>query len=185
MSSSDSQYIEQQPAAKKSLSELPDASLLRRLAAWIYDLFLIFAVCFAYVAIVTFIAAKLGIQQDDLSLTTDGDNMTLVADSDYQPILSGPLFQAGLIGVIAIFYIGFWLKKGATLGMQTWRMHLIDLEGNRPDLKTCAIRCAAATASLGVFGLGYIWSLFDSQNRTFHDIVSKTRVVVHPKNKKK
>lgn len=174
----------EQHASPQHLIQLPDASLLRRFAAWIYDLFLIFAVCFAYVAIATLVATKLGYTQEDLVVVDNGENMTLIADDQYQPMLNGPLFQAGLILAVVLFYVGFWLKKGATLGMQTWRMHLIDLDGNRPDLKACIVRCAAATGSLIFFGIGYFWCLFDSQNRTLHDIASKTRVVVGPKTKK-
>lgn len=164
--------------------QLPDASLLRRVAAWIYDLFLLFAVSFAYGAMANIIALSMGAEPTNMSVVPDGENMTLVAsDGDFQPFLQGPLFQLGLLIVLMSFYVLFWIKRGATLGMQTWRMEIVDLDGRRPNIPTCVFRCAVAIASFTCFGLGYFWSLWDGQNRTAHDIFTKTRVVVHPKKK--
>lgn len=163
---------------------LSDASLLRRFAAWIYDLFLLFAVGFAYAAIFILLSGKLGVEQESLTLVDNGENMTLLASEVYQPPGRGPVFEIGLALVFVGFYVSFWIKKGATLGMQTWRMELIDLSGNRPNLKTCVLRALLATLSFACLGLGYFWSLVDANNRTAHDILSKTRVVVHPKTAK-
>lgn len=166
-------------------SQLPDASLLRRVAAWIYDLFLLFAVGFSYAAIFIFISNLMGVEQQNLTLVENGENMTLIAEDGYQPTASGPLFQIGLAIVLMAFYVIFWITKGATLGMQTWRLELIDLAGNRPNIRICLLRCVLAAASFLCFGLGYLWSLIDSENRTMHDIISRSRVVVHPKIPKK
>lgn len=167
-----------------SINQLPDASLVRRFAAWIYDLFLLFAVAFAYGAVVNIIVVSLGSEPTNMSVVQEGEDMTLVAnDSDFQPFIQGPLFQFGLLLVLMSFYIVFWIKRGATLGMQTWRMELVDMEGKRPSFSTCVLRCLLAVASFACFGLGYLWSLWDTENRTVHDILTKTRVVVHPKSK--
>lgn len=167
-----------------ALTDLPNASLRRRFAAWIYDLFLLFAVAFAYSAAATIVLVSLGIEASNLSVEQRGDDMTLIDSSsgDFQPFLRGPLFQLGLAMVLMAFYIVFWIKRGATLGMQTWRLELIDLNGNRPNLKTCVLRCVLAIVSFGMGGLGYFWLLFDPDKQTFHDRVTKTRVIVHPKN---
>ena len=166
-----------------SVNQLPNASLLRRIAAWVYDLFLLFAVAFAYGAAVTIVAVSLGVEADNLSVVERGEDMTLVGNDpeSFTPFLEGFLFQTGLIAVLIGFYVLFWMKRGATLGMQTWRMELIDLDGGRPGFKTCVFRALTAILSFACFGLGYIWSLIDSEKRTAHDIVTGTRVVVHPK----
>ena len=165
-----------------SINQLPDASLIRRFAAWIYDLFLLFAVAFAYGAVANMIALGLGSEPTNMSVVQDGEDMTLVANNEeFSPFIQGPVFQIGLLLVLMSFYILFWIKRGATLGMQTWRMELVDLEGNRPTFSTCLLRCVAAIGSFLCFGLGYFWSLWDADNRTAHDILTKTRVVVRPK----
>jgi len=165
-----------------SFSSLPDASLLRRFAAWTYDLFLLFAIGFAYSAVAMIFLQTTGVEQEHLVLIEEGENLTLIADDAYQPILRGPIFQLGLGAVLLLFFVGFWLKKGATLGMQTWRMKLITLDGERPKVGACVLRALLAVVSFCCFGLGYFWSLWDKNNRTAHDILSKTRVIVYPKN---
>lgn len=163
------------------ISSLPNASFLRRITAGLYDLFLLFAVAFLYTMVVTVVANSLGYEPSGLVLEDAGENMRLSANEDYQPMLNGPLYQLGLYLTLLAFYIGFWRTRSATLGMQTWRLRLIDLDGNRPRWKQLIVRALAGTASLIFFGLGFVYSLIDKQNRTLHDIVSSTRVVVTPK----
>jgi uncharacterized RDD family membrane protein YckC len=40
-----------------------------------------------------------------------------------------------------------------------------------------APRYAVATVSLAAFGLGFLWSLFDRERRTWHDLASHTKLV--------
>lgn len=168
------------------VTQLSDASLLRRFAAWVYDLFLLFAVAFAYGGIVYFLVDSIGIEQNNLSIVENGDNTTLIADpnTEFKPFMDGPLYQLGLLLVLVGFYVLFWIKRGATLGMQTWRMELVDVNGKRPGFSKCVLRCFAAVLSFLCLGLGYFWSLYDSNNRTAHDILTGTRIVVHPKQAK-
>jgi len=163
------------------LTTLPDATLARRATAGIYDVFLLFAVAFMYSMAITLIANALGVQPVGLALEESGETMTLTANQEYQPMLQGVLYQLGLYLSLAIFYVGFWRARHATLGMQTWRLRLIDYQGNPPTWSQLTIRVVAGTLSLFCFGLGFVYSLIDRQNRTLHDIVSKTRVVVTPK----
>lgn len=166
-----------------NVASLPNASLLRRLTAGIYDLFLLFAVGFLYTMIVTLIANELGVEPEGLMLEDGGDTMKLSASDDYQPMLHGALYRLGLYLSLASFYIGFWRTRSATLGMQTWRLQLIDIQGNKPNWTQLVVRALMGSLSLFFFGLGFLYSLIDSQNRTLHDIASGTRIVVTPKHK--
>lgn len=163
----------------------PDASLTRRLTAGVYDLFLLFAVAFFYSMTVTLIANALGYQPTGLALEEAGETMTLKASEEYQPMLNGLLYQLGLYLSLAAFYVGFWRTRHATLGMQTWRLKLIDNQGNAPTWQQLIVRVTTGTVSLLFFGLGFFYSLIDKQNRTLHDIASGTRVIVLPKPQKK
>jgi uncharacterized RDD family membrane protein YckC len=42
-------------------------------------------------------------------------------------------------------------------------------------------RLAAAVLSWLPAGLGWLWCVFDREHRTWHDVLSHTRVVVVPK----
>ncbi len=164
------------------LESLPSANLLRRMAAGIYDLFLLFAVAFLYTLIATLIMQHLGLEPRGLSVEAPpGSSSVLIADEDFRPMLNGPIYQMGLYLSLALFYISFWRTRSATLGMQTWRLRLTDLDGNRPSWAQLTLRALAGTVSLTVFGLGFLYSLLDKHNRTLHDIVSSTQVVVTPK----
>lgn len=163
------------------LTSLPNATFARRITAGVYDVFLLFAVGFFYTVILTIIANSMGIQPSGLSLQESGENMTLAASEEYQPVLQGVLYQLGLYICLAGFYLGFWRKRNATLGMQTWRLKIINLDGHKPSWRQLIIRVLTGTVSLLFFGIGFFFSIFDKQNRTLHDIASQTRIIVTPK----
>ena len=79
------------------------------------------------------------------------------------------------------FFCWFWIKNGQTLGMQAWRLRIDKLEGGRLSLGQALIRILMAAVSAACFGLGYLWILFDRDKRSWHDICSKSRVVLLPK----
>ena len=165
------------PPVKPS-TELP-ASLVVRLGAFTYDLFLLFAVGFAYSALAYAIAIALGLEMDQehVSITSEGDLFTMQADEEFRPALGGPLFQLGLVVSYLIFYLGFWHFKGATLGMQTWRLKLVSETGHKASWSQLLLRSLLGFLALAAFGLGYFWMLLDPKKLAFHDRFSKTRVI--------
>lgn len=84
-----------------------------------------------------------------------------------------PLFTLYLLGVAFAY---FWLswRRGATLGMQAWKLSITDAAGNHPGAATCARRFAAAGLSLAPAGLGYLTALARADRRTWHDRLSAT-----------
>ena len=83
------------------------------------------------------------------------------------------------------FFTGFWLKGGQTLGMQAWRIKLAPLPGKELSVARAVTRCAAALLSLACLGMGYLWCLVDRRQRTWHDTLSGTQLVLLPKHKKR
>jgi uncharacterized RDD family membrane protein YckC len=75
------------------------------------------------------------------------------------------------------FYLLFWRLKGQTLGMQVWKIRLVNATGGRPGYLQCFIRFAAATVSLGCFGLGFLWMLWDPKGQTWQDRLSGTCII--------
>ena len=78
---------------------------------------------------------------------------------------------------VAAFYIYFWCATGQTLGMQTWRIKVVDDRGNRIDPATGVLRFAVATISLLGLGLGFLWAFTNKERLMLHDIASDTRVI--------
>ncbi len=154
------------------ISELPNAGVWRRFAAMVYDAFLIFALLFIASLIPTLL---LNIE----NLGSSPETNTVVHELNTP--LGGWLYRIYLLAVVAGFYIAFWRKNGQTLGMQAWKLKLINTQGLSPGYRECLIRLATGLLSLCALGLGYWWIWIDKENRSWHDIASATRVVVLPK----
>jgi len=137
---------------------MKDAPLFRRIAAMLYDGLLILALLF---------------------LTT----LPFIALRGGEPVegTENLFYQLILCLVIYSFFVGFWVRSGRTLGMQSWRLQLETMDGGKVGIKTATIRLFAALLSFAPAGLGFIWSLWDRDKLTWHDRISKTRIVYYPK----
>jgi uncharacterized RDD family membrane protein YckC len=131
-------------------SECPPASLLRQLAAMIYDSLLVLALLFLAVG-------------------------TVVAFNGGEAVEPNIAFKLYLLCVVFTFYAWFWHKSGQTLGMRAWRIRIVDANGVNPGWGTCYLRLCCALLSWSCFGLGYLWRLFKPW--TWHDRLSDTRII--------
>lgn len=136
---------------------MQNTGLLRRIAAILYDVLLVIAV----LALITlpFIAVRGG--------------------EAVEP--GNPLHQLFLVVMYYAFFVGFWSRKGRTLGMQSWGLQLEDAHGRIPSFTACTIRFAAAIVSVACLGLGFIWQLIDKEKLTWHDRISGTHLVYYPR----
>jgi uncharacterized RDD family membrane protein YckC len=70
-----------------------------------------------------------------------------------------------------IFYSYFWIaNKGQTTGMQAWKIQLVTIDETM-------LRCLISTISFACFGMGYLWILYDKDNLSWSDILTKTKVI--------
>lgn len=152
-------------------AELPIAGVIRRIAALVYDAFLLFGLLVAPL----FIATAIRSPRQNLPQGT--------VTHDLPPIAPKPVLLVYMIAVVVGFYVYFWRKSGQTLAMQAWRIRVDSNTGGRPTWKQCFIRAAVGLISLLCGGMGYWWIWFDKQGASWHDRASNTRVVVLPKKK--
>lgn len=146
-------------------------SLLRRFAAMFYDFWLVLACLFVVTALL------IALQQ----LTHSGP------EASNQIALSGPWkLPTFIIAVLfsASFFAYFWVKNGQTLGMQTWRVRVQNLDGSNLSFRQAYLRFSVAIFSLGFFGLGYLWVIADKNHQSLHDKLSKSQLVLLAKKKK-
>lgn len=136
----------------------PQAGLIKRLAALIYDLLIIVAISFVYGWAI--LMAKY--QWFDVPLPESG-----------RAELEG-LEGFLLIVIIILFYSFFWRRGGQTLGMKAWRLKLLDANGGPPSWGKCILRCLIAPISLTI---GYLWAFVDSDNKCLQDRLSGTQVI--------
>lgn len=137
-------------------------SLLRRLAAILYDTLLLIALWLAVNALL-------------FALT--GGKLAAPERPDW--LLS--VQRLALLGVPVWFFVWFWMHGGQTLGMRAWRLRLEEVNGGPVRLNQAAMRCLAALISFAALGLGYLWVLADPEKRSWHDRFSGTRLVLVPK----
>ena len=110
--------------------------------------------------------------------------LAIVALRGGQTVAPGSLlYQLALVGATGGFFVGFWVCGGQTLGMRAWRLRVQQDSGSALTWKTGLIRFAVGIVSVATCGLGFIWLLADPQNKTWHDRIAGTRVVVLPKKK--
>ena len=141
------------------------APLLKRLAAIIYDLFLVTALFFIVgiiVASITTFAVNNG------QAITEAHPFYWV----YQIYLLSFLLLSAFI-----FFAWFWTHGGQTLGMKTWKLQLISDNQQAFTWKQAAIRFFSAGLSWGVVGIGFLSCLWHEDKKTWHDLLSKSRIV--------
>jgi uncharacterized RDD family membrane protein YckC len=87
------------------------------------------------------------------------------------------LYQAGLVGVIAGYYLINWTRSGQTLGMRAWHLRAVTESGKRMALKAAALRFVLGVLAWAPAALGVLWLYVDPERLALHDRLSKTRVV--------
>jgi len=87
------------------------------------------------------------------------------------------IYQAIIFIISFFFYSWFWIHGGQTLGMKTWKFKITCNDGSNVNWKSATIRFVAGILSWLPFGLGFVWSMFDKEKRTWHDIASNTQLV--------
>jgi uncharacterized RDD family membrane protein YckC len=166
-SSSDSDTAAGSSAGPVPDALLPSAGLWRRLAALLYDAFLVFAIWMVMGFGMQFIV---------------GPNTNHLVDGRVQtdPVLSVILFVA-MVCSAAGFYIWFWMRTGQTLGMIAWRIKAVSRSGGLMTLQQGVLRWVLAWPAFFVLGAGYLWRYIDANGDALHDKYSGTRVVLLPK----
>ncbi|GMG86741.1 RDD family protein [Biformimicrobium ophioploci] len=156
----------------KEFSDLPIASVPQRLAALGYDVLILAGLIMVYgFAFMMLAGAVTGLdcKPDEL---------------DYSPCVGGPLYQLGILGVIAAYYIYSWRGAGQTVGMRAWRLLLANHDGTQLSYPQCFKRCLVGPISLVAAGLGFFWGWIDKNGASWHDLASGSEMRVLPKKKK-
>lgn len=153
--------------ANETVEDFPRAGLFRRLAALLYDMFLVAAIWMLLGLVLQLIFGT------DSNQVIDGQVVT-------NPIVNNLLFTLMLASSFS-FYCWFWMRSGQTLGMLAWRLRADSLEGGRLTLKQALVRFAVAWPGFFMLGAGYLWLYMDDQGDAVHDKLSGSKVVIVPK----
>lgn len=144
-------------------------SLIKRLLVILYDVLLLLAV---------FLIVGIPLSTLTTFLLNDGNAIT--PDHPYY-LLNQIIVLSALLLSSLLFYGWFWTHGGQTLGMKTWRIQLVSENGGAINWRQAVIRYFAAILSWLLAGVGFLWVLADGQNRSWHDILSRSFLRQLPK----
>lgn len=130
----------------------------RRLAALLYDTLLLAALLMIFTA-----GALLFTHGKALELKTVGAWFYL--------------YRAGLVAVIAAYYVLNWTRSGQTLGMRAWHLRAVTESGKPLTFKPAALRFVCGILAWAPAALGVLWLYADPEHLAIHDRLSKTRMV--------
>lgn len=102
--------------------------------------------------------------------------LAILAGTGNHTAFKDPLYTTYLF-LVWFTYLAWCWHKGMTLGMRAWRVRITDHAGRRPGWKWCTVRFLVSILSAGLAGLGFLWSLIDSNKQTWHDKASRTQLL--------
>jgi uncharacterized RDD family membrane protein YckC len=111
--------------------------------------------------------------------------IALVIDGFILGVITGILFGAGReVGGIISFVVGlaynwyFWTRQnGQTPGKMVMKIRVVKDDGSALDDTVAIVRYIGYTINSIVFMIGWIWALFDSRGKGWHDLIAGTTVI--------
>ena len=148
------------------MEKVENAGFSSRFIAWLIDM--------AALAILSFILTLIFSGVVTLGSGTDSTILGILTTT-------AAFLLAAINLVLQFLYFGLlWNRSGQSFGMT-----VMNIRVNRPDGQTlpsflrAGLRGSIVYWISGlIFGLGYLWALFDSNNEAWHDKIFNTRVVV-------
>lgn len=137
----------------KQVVQTKAPSLFKLGACLIYDALVVIALCFACALVFLWLAGD----------ATHG--------------IKRYLFQLFLWLSVGVYFVWCWLKSGQTLAMQTWQLKLVSQDGRLLSVRLAIARYVLASMSLMLFGLGFLWAIFDRDRLFLHDRILKSRII--------
>ena len=128
-----------------------NVSLLRRLGAIGYDIFLVFSFVFFITGVV------------------------LIVFWDKQAQNNAIIFSL-IIFSLYFYFAWSWVKGGQTLGMKAWKIQIMQNNGKNITHQQALIRFVLAIVSFTLMGFGFIYQLFNKDNLALHDKYSHTQL---------
>lgn len=150
----------------------PRAGFFRRLGAMLYDALLSISAVATVMAIVSAICMVL-IGNGYIDITGYGSPADYVASQGW--------FQVLMLYVWGLFFVGFWVKGGQTLGMRAWRLRVQNEDGSSIHVRQAIVRVC-----FSLLGLGNLLVLVMPHKKlALQDRLADCEVVVLPKKGKK
>ncbi len=80
---------------------------------------------------------------------------------------------------ILVYFIGFWIWRGQTLGQMATHIKVVRADGQPMDLGVATLRFVGLLVCGLTLGIGFLFILFDERKRGLHDRIAGTYVILH------
>lgn len=87
------------------------------------------------------------------------------------------LFQGALLAALCAYFAICWRLGGHTLPMKTWKLRVVQQNGEQVSARGALLRSLLAVISFGSAGIGVAWALLDPDRQFLHDRLCHTRIV--------
>ena len=91
--------------------------------------------------------------------------------------LGGKILMLHIWLLLMFYFVWSWLNGRQTLPMKTWKLALSTADGSSLRPAQALLRYLAAWPSIGFFGIGIIWAVFDKDRQFLHDRIAGTRII--------
>jgi len=95
--------------------------------------------------------------------------------------LSAAVYVTTFAAVYMQYFTLFSIFGGTTPGMMMRGLHVVSFSGETPTSRQMFIRSLGYLLSAGTFFLGFLWAMWDSDELTWHDRLSRTYLSVEQK----
>jgi uncharacterized RDD family membrane protein YckC len=92
--------------------------------------------------------------------------------------LSAAVYAASFVTVYVQYFALFTVFGGTTPGMMMRNLQVISFSGEPPTPRQMLLRSAGYILSAGTFFLGFLWAMWDEDELTWHDRLSRTYLAV-------
>jgi uncharacterized RDD family membrane protein YckC len=92
--------------------------------------------------------------------------------------LSAAVYAASFATVYVQYFALFTVFGGTTPGMMMRNLQVVSFSGEPPAPRQMLLRSAGYILSAGTFFLGFLWSMWDEDELTWHDRLSRTYLAV-------
>jgi len=151
------------PPTPESLAEVRWGGFFRRANALSIDLFVI-ALLSAIMGAMAYVGYKVGLSAHGQVIS--GDNAAALF----------AILTLGWLGLTTAYFIVMHGLGGQTIGKMLLGLRVVGDDRQPPSFRQAALRWLAAVGFAPI-GLGFLWVLWQSEKRGWHDFVARTWVV--------
>ncbi len=151
------------PPTPESMAEVRWGGFFRRANALTIDLFVI-AVLSSIMGAMAYVGYKVGLGAHGQVIS--GDNVAALF----------AILTLGWLGLSAAYFIVMHGLGGQTIGKRLLGLRVVGVDRQPPSFRQAAVRWLVAVGFAPI-GLGFLWVLWQSEKRGWHDFVARTWVV--------